>query len=118
MVKKISSYQTGIEGEEQAREYLIKKGYSIEEERYKTKFGEIDIIASKEDLIISVEVKKRLSIEDSYYSISIRQKKRIIRTFKEYLIKNDDKEKYKRFDVILIDKSNKLEHIEGAWEEE
>lgn len=44
-------------GEEKACEYLSGKGYRILERNYLTKFGEIDIVARKGDVLVFVEVK-------------------------------------------------------------
>ena len=51
----------GDSGEELARTYLFKKGYRILEQNYKASFGEIDIIAEKNNCICFVEVKSRKS---------------------------------------------------------
>jgi putative endonuclease len=48
-------------GEEKAIEFLKKKGYKIIERNYRTKIGEIDLIAKKKREIIFIEVKTRSS---------------------------------------------------------
>ncbi|MBP7710376.1 MAG: YraN family protein [Rickettsiales bacterium] len=60
MVKK-RTYQFGILAEKIAIFLLILKGYQILKWRYKTRFGEIDIVAKKSDVIVAVEVKARSS---------------------------------------------------------
>ncbi len=47
----------GEVGEEIAENYLKKKGYKILERNFKTKWGELDIVASHKKAIIFVEVK-------------------------------------------------------------
>ncbi len=47
----------GAIGEEIATDYLKKKGYKILERNFKTRWGELDIIASYKKTIIFVEVK-------------------------------------------------------------
>ena len=42
-------------GEELARHYLYKKGYNILEQNYRVSFGEIDIIAEKNNYIVTLE---------------------------------------------------------------
>jgi putative endonuclease len=54
-------YYFGIAAELIAAAILIMKGYRIVRRRYKTKFGEIDIIAKKSNMILVVEVKARSS---------------------------------------------------------
>ena len=48
-------------GEKAAEEYLREKGYTILENNVRTPYGEIDIIASLDELIVFVEVKARTS---------------------------------------------------------
>ena len=57
MGRKLSSYKKGVNAEMAISNYLIRHGYKIIKHRYKTKYGEIDIIASKEKLLLFVEVK-------------------------------------------------------------
>ena len=47
-------------GEEAACRYLIKQNYIIRERNFRMKCGEIDIIASKNGVLVFVEVKTRL----------------------------------------------------------
>ncbi len=44
-------------GEELAKRFLMKHGYSILEENYTKKYGEIDLIAKKDGVIHFIEVK-------------------------------------------------------------
>ena len=53
----------GAKGELIAENFLIKKGYKILQKNYRQKFGEIDIIASKEDVINFIEVKTRSNVK-------------------------------------------------------
>ena len=48
-------------GEEKAAEYLRKKGYRITAMSYRTRMGEIDIIAENRKYLVFVEVKLRKS---------------------------------------------------------
>lgn len=49
----------GAEAEQRVCEYLSNKGYKIIDQNWKTKFCEIDIIASKGECVFFVEVKYR-----------------------------------------------------------
>jgi putative endonuclease len=52
----------GEQGEAIAVGHLKKAGYKIIETNYRTKLGEIDIIAKDKDTIVFVEVKARSSV--------------------------------------------------------
>lgn len=49
--------QVGKKGEEIAENYLRDRGYLIIDKNSSTKFGEIDLIAAKDGLLVFVEVK-------------------------------------------------------------
>ena len=51
------NYQTGKIGEQLAKQYLLKKQYQIVATNFRTRFGEIDLIASKNKTLVFVEVK-------------------------------------------------------------
>lgn len=52
--------QTGRSGESLAAQALEQKGYTILEQNFANKFGEIDIIAEQKDTLIFVEVKTKI----------------------------------------------------------
>jgi putative endonuclease len=54
------NYQTGKIGEEIAQEFLAQKGYQIITSNYRTRFGEIDLIAGKGKKLFFVEVKLKI----------------------------------------------------------
>ncbi len=51
------NWRVGKEGEEIAAKFLLNKGYKILERNYHTRFGEIDLITSKNNVLAFVEVK-------------------------------------------------------------
>lgn len=53
----------GNKGEQIAAEYLEDKGYRVLEQNYRTRFGEIDLVAQDGDALVFVEVKTRTNIE-------------------------------------------------------
>lgn len=83
---------------------LIKDGFTILEQNYRTRLGEVDIIAGKDDILAFVEVKMRTTIMFDLSTVITKSKQRkIIRAAKEYLIKNDYYDtKVCRFDVALV----------------
>ena len=57
---KALNYQTGKLGEQIGRKYLVDKGYQILQSNFHTRFGEIDLIATKDQKLIFVEVKTKI----------------------------------------------------------
>ena len=47
----------GRAGEKAVREYLEKAGYCILETNYRKRYGEIDIIAENEDILVFIELR-------------------------------------------------------------
>ncbi|HEX9896430.1 MAG TPA: YraN family protein [Dehalococcoidales bacterium] len=52
---------TGILGEKLANRFLVERGYQIIETNYRCRDGEIDIVASKDDCLVFVEVRTKRS---------------------------------------------------------
>ena len=95
---------------------LIFKGYLVLKRRYKTKLGEIDIIAKKGKAIVFVEVKARNNHDDAAYSITERQKKRIEGAARVFLSAHPHyAEKFCRFDAVLVAPMRLPTHITNAW---
>jgi len=112
----------GRQGENFAALHLRRKKYRIIERNYRTKLGEIDIIASIGNTLVFCEVKTRLSQEYGHPLESITpQKQRTIKKVAElYLASQSNLKQYDtvRFDVITLlqeGKIQKLEHIEDAF---
>ena len=56
-MQRLSTRKIGNEGENIACEFLVQNGYEIIARNWRTRTGEIDIIAQKCDIIVFVEVK-------------------------------------------------------------
>ena len=116
MKKNLSNYQTGLNAEIIASNYLKDKGYNIFKHRYKTKYGEIDLIVFKDDLLIFVEVKNR-KIIPNYDIILNKQKSRSCEVAMYFLSQHNQFKNFQmRFDCFFIDKYGKFKCIENAWE--
>ena len=98
-------------GETIAENYLIKNGYKILKKNFRTKFGEIDIIAEKGNFIIFIEVKFRKNPEygKAEESINHHKLKKIYNTANFYLKNIYKKNKLPRIDIIAINCFDKLE---------
>ena len=71
--------------EERGCEYLRKSGYRIIDRNVYNRFGEIDIIAIRENVIHFVEVKSALSYEQAVYNLSPAKLQKLKRTIQFYL---------------------------------
>ena len=112
--------RTGNSGEEIAAEFLTSQNFTIISRnfRYK-KAGEIDIIASKNNLLIFVEVKNRTSnyFGGALYSINPKKKQSIRFIANQFLNSNpaySNKDIICRFDMIAIE-NGKIEWIEDIF---
>ncbi|MGA1861650.1 YraN family protein [Deferribacter thermophilus] len=109
-------FNLGKFGENKAAKYLEKQGYQILEKNFKSKYGEIDIIAQKDNQIIFIEVKTRNNKKfgAGFEAVDNRKIEKIIKTANFFITKNNFLDKLIRFDVISIDKE-KITHIENAF---
>lgn len=97
--------EIGAEGEDLAVKKLKKSGYRIIQKNYRTKFGEIDIVAEDKDCLVFVEVKRRSTgiFGVSFDAVGNRKKGHIIRTAQCYLKEFKCENRKTRFDVVGID---------------
>ena len=107
-------------GESQAANFLEERGYEILERNVNTPYGEIDIIAEKEDVMIFVEVKTRRSGLFGYPEESITPVKQehMVKASQAYLAEHPELGDCWQIDVISIQQihSQELEivHFENA----
>jgi putative endonuclease len=117
MPKPETSYSKGIFAESMAALYLKAKGYKILEMRYKTKYGEIDIIAIKSGVLVFAEVKARADKAQALESVTPRTQKRIANSALYFLSENEIYNDYDmRFDFIGIVNGFSIHHLDNAWE--
>jgi len=99
----MNKIEIGKSGEEEAINFLKRNKYKILNRNFKTKFGEIDIIAKKNGEIVFIEVKTR---KDNDYgtpseAVNYYKQKRIVQVAKYYMILKGQ-EFNARFDVIEV----------------
>ena len=93
----------GSIGEDFAQNHYRRIGYEIRERNYRSRFGEIDLVAQNDGYICFVEVKTRNEnrIGQPCEAVDAAKKKRIIRTAVKYIAENDV-DKQPRFDVFEV----------------
>ena len=107
----------GHRGEWIAAWYLRFKGYRIVAKRFKTKGGEVDIIARKQDLVIMVEVKARSSVLEAMDAISATAQRRIESAGDVWLARQRDFAKLSvRYDLIAILPRKWPVHVERLFD--
>ncbi|MDO8483242.1 MAG: YraN family protein [bacterium] len=124
---------TGNLGEDIATRFLEKKGFEIIERNYRKKFGEIDIVAKRAEIVHFVEVKtvSRENLKDPAYrpesdsnnpedcfrpedNVHPLKQKRLSRAIQVYLEERKlGEETFWQFDVItiLLDVKNKIARV-------
>ncbi len=101
----MNRYIKGKKGEDIACKYLEEKGYLVIERNYRTKDGEIDIIARDGDIIVFTEVKcwQTIPVSEAEFSINMIKKKRMINSAMQYVFENKNFSSFDiRFDFIFI----------------
>ncbi|NQT30186.1 MAG: YraN family protein [Candidatus Saganbacteria bacterium] len=100
----MESYNLGRRGEAIAEQYLRDRGYRIIERNFRSRRGEIDIIAQDRKALVFVEVKyysfKSFSLPE--WLLIKRKQRSIIHTAKVYLQRKKIKKTFCRFDVLTI----------------
>lgn len=82
---------------------LVLKAYRVQAIRYRTKLGEIDVIARKGDLVVVVEVKARRTVAEAVDSVGWHAQRRIHDAADMWLARQHSPEKLSiRFDIIAI----------------
>ncbi len=121
------SLYLGKKGEDFAAYHLEQIGYTIIERNYHSRYGEIDIIAQKGEILAFVEVKTRKSDEKYTPSeaVTYTKQKKINLTALTYIAKIENEnncynELQPRFDIVEVLSNQgriyKVNHIENAFE--
>lgn len=112
----------GALGESLAREVLERAGYAIIATRYRTRAGEIDIIARDGPCLVFVEVKTRREVERGTpaEAVSAQKQRRVIAMARDYLGRQPTDAADCRFDVVAILAPDGgppvIEHIRNAFD--
>ena len=107
----MSLYQKnlGKTGENLALDYLRSHSYSIIQKNFRSKFGEIDIVAEKKHCLYFIEVKTRSNLDHGapYEAVNKRKIYHIKKAAQYYLLKNNDQDyrlKIGVFSILIDDK--------------
>lgn len=109
--------KVGDRAERIAATYLQDRGLTVIESRYRSRWGEIDLILRDRDTVVFAEVRLRHSKDfgGAAYSVDRRKQARIIATARHYLA--GTRESPCRFDVVLLESIEppRIEWIRDAF---
>jgi putative endonuclease len=115
--ERVAAFRTGLSAESRAAAYLIAKGYRILAKRFRTPYGEIDLVAKKRDLVAFIEVKARASLDEAAYAVTPRQQARIVNAAQAWLMAHPEHAEFElRFDAILIAPRRLPRHLLAAFD--
>lgn len=105
----------GKAGERKAQIYLKKQGYKILKKNFKTPFGEVDIIARKDETVAFIEIKTRSSDKfgQPNEAVDKTRRQRYIRSA-EYYFSTRDADVTIRFDIVEV-LNGEINHIINAF---
>jgi putative endonuclease len=115
--ERVKAFRLGLSAESRAALLLIAKGYRIAARRWKTPFGEIDIVARRRRDLVFVEVKARERIDDAALAVTERGKRRILAAAELWLARHSgDVNCNIRFDAILVAPGKMPRHVANAFD--
>jgi putative endonuclease len=114
---RVAAFRTGVSAESRAAAFLMAKGYRILEKRFRTRYGEIDIIARRRNLVAFIEVKARASLDEAAYAVTARQQVRIVAAAQAWLVAHPEHANFDlRFDAVLIAPRRLPRHLLAAFD--
>jgi putative endonuclease len=113
--------ELGRRGEEAAARYLAGLGFRILQRRFRTRSGEIDLVAEEGETLAFIEVKTRSSsvCGSPAEAVDRRKQARLRRAAETYLARTGQYEAACRFDVVEVwddpDGECRIDHIRDAF---
>jgi putative endonuclease len=100
----VDDKEFGKKGEELAARYLSRRGYRILEKNYRSRAGELDIVAMDGKTLVFVEVKSRRSnaFGSPGDAVNARKRRQMERVALAYMTENKKDGLHCRFDVVGI----------------
>ncbi len=89
--------------EELAVTFLLNSGYQVIEQNFYSRFGEIDIIAIKDDVLHFIEVKSGLCFESAIQNITPSKISKLIKTIDVYMKKHALHVEYELDAIVVVD---------------
>jgi putative endonuclease len=115
-----TNHYNGVSAEKFVITFLWSKSHKILSHRYKTPYGEIDIITQHQNTIHFIEVKYSTQLGSAINYINSKQKERIISAINFWISQNQDfqiKNLTYQIDAAIIYHGSSIVYIDNAWEE-
>ena len=111
-----STVEKGSAAEQRAVDLLLRKGYRIVDRNFRTKIGELDIVARMGTTLVFVEVRSRRSYRfgSALEAVDARKRRQVSRVAALYLNWRRPRFVAARFDVIALT-GDDIVHVEDAW---
>ena len=95
----------GNAGEIIACRFIKGEGYRIIEKNFRSRFGEIDMVAEERETLAFIEVKSRKRFDYGHPEefVDRRKQEKLLKTASVYLVNNSIKDRDIRFDVVSVD---------------
>lgn len=108
----LKEYIFGFDSEELAAKFLIKNKYEILHRNFHSRYGEIDIIASKDKILHFIEVKSSMKGYEVEYRITNDKIYKIIKTINFFLLKYQLDLDY-QIDLICIKNGGEIDFMQN-----
>jgi putative endonuclease len=112
-IKEAGNIPVGQQGESLACQYLTRQGYRVIARNYRTKLGEIDIVAEAQGTLVFVEVKTRRGHQcgHPFEAVTVAKSRQISKVALEYLAETGREGQEARFDVVAISFAGEAEPV-------
>lgn len=116
-VRHPTAYQSGVDGEQQAADFLIQQGMTLVDRRVRLGTGEIDLVMTAGDMVVFVEVKFRPASAAGSGLMAVHQGKitRMLDCATRYLTQQGWLARPIRFDVLEITRDGII-HVPNAFQ--
>ena len=109
----------GAQAERAAAQFLEEQfSYRILERNFRSRFGEVDLIAEDGDVLCFVEVRSRTTSRygEALETVNARKRRRIGLTARQFLVLNQLEHRACRFDVVTLQSGQPPELLRDAFD--
>jgi putative endonuclease len=117
-VSRAKAERRGRVAEWAAMLFLICKGYRILGHRLRTPYGEVDLAAWKDGVLVIIEVKARNTYDAGAYAVTPMSQQRIVRAAQTLAGRWRLTAAPMRFDLVVVGSGLLPRHERGAWLDE